>query len=135
MELTPAQDAFLRSIPHAIVATLRKDGRPQLTPNWYYWDGERFTVSTLSWTMKYKNLKRDPRITLCIDGAERRTQYVQVSGIAEIIEGDAVREPSLALIRKYEPDDEQTLRHWEGIKEDRVIIALRPTEWQWRFDE
>ena len=78
-----------------------KDGRPQLTPNWYLWDGERFWVSTLDWTVKVKNAKRDPRITLCIDGPGRRTNYVQVFGTAEVVEGD-VREGTLDLIRKYE---------------------------------
>ena len=68
--LTEAQKTFLRERPHAIVATIMPDGRPQLTPNWYLWDGERFWVSTLDWTVKVKNAKRDPRITLCIDGPE-----------------------------------------------------------------
>ena len=50
------------------MATILPDGMPQLTPNWYWWDGERFWISTLDWTVKVRNLKRDPRITLCIDG-------------------------------------------------------------------
>jgi hypothetical protein len=28
------------------VAGIRRDGRPHLSPNWFYWDGERFYVST-----------------------------------------------------------------------------------------
>ena len=95
-DLTEAQSTFLRERPHAIVATIMKDGRPQLTPNWYLWDGERFWVSTLDWTVKVKNAKRDPRITLCIDGPGRRTNYVQVFGTAEVVEGD-VREHTLDL--------------------------------------
>ena len=59
-------------------------------------------VSTLGWTVKVKNAKRDPRVTLCIDGPSRRTNYVQVFGTAEVVEGD-VRERTLDLIRKYEP--------------------------------
>ena len=45
--LTEAQKTFLHERPHAIVATIMPDGRPQLTPNWFCWDGERFWVSTL----------------------------------------------------------------------------------------
>ena len=109
-----------------------KDGRPQLTPAWFLWDGERFWVSTLDWTVKVRNVRRDPRVTLCIDPGVRRADYVQVTGIAEIIEGD-VRDGTLPLIRKYEPDDETTLAHWEGIKTDRVLIRVRPLRWQWRY--
>src|SRR4029079_7141021 len=83
-DLTEAQQTFLREQPHAIVATLMKDGRPQLTPNWYLWDGERFWVSTLDWTIKVKNAKRDPRITLCIDGSGRRDEHRPAFGTAGV---------------------------------------------------
>jgi PPOX class probable F420-dependent enzyme len=131
--LTAAQERFLRERPHAIVATIMRDGRPQLTPNWYLWDGERFWVSTLDWTVKTKNAKRDPRVTLCIDGEGRRTNYVQVFGTAEVVEGD-VRERTLDLIRKYEPVEADALAHWEGIKEHRVLLVVRPDRFQWRYD-
>ena len=114
--------------------TSDRDGRPQLTPNWFWWDGERFWVSTLDWTVKVKNAKRDPRITLCIDGPGRRTNYVQVFGTAEVVEGD-VRERTLDLIRKYEPVEADAQAHWEGIKDDRVLIVVTPERFQWRYDE
>jgi len=132
-KLTPAQDEFLRTQIHAIVATIQPDGMPQLTPNWYWWDGQRFWISTLDWTVKVRNLKRDPRITLCIDAGKRRANYVQVFGTAEVIEGD-VKAITLDLIRKYEPTEEASQRHWEEIKEDRVLIAVSPTRMQWRYD-
>ena len=132
--LTAAQEAFLRERPHAIIATIMGDGRPQLTPNWFLWDGARFWLSTLSWTVKVKNARRDPRVTLCIDGPDRRTNYVQVFGTAEVIEGD-VRARTLDLIRKYEPVEADALAHWEGIKDDRVLLVVRPDRFQWRYDD
>ena len=35
--------AFLAETRIAVMATLNRDGSPQLTPNWYYYDGERLT--------------------------------------------------------------------------------------------
>jgi PPOX class probable F420-dependent enzyme len=131
--LTEEREAFLRATPHAVVATIQPDGRPQLTPNWYLWDGQRFWVSTLDWTIKVRNLKRDPRVTLCMDTGVRRTQYAQVFGTAEVIEGD-VREQTLELIRKYESEEADVLTHWEGIKENRVLIVITPERIQWRYD-
>ena len=131
--LTENHQQFLRETAHVIIATIQPDGQPQLTPNWYLWDGERFWISTLDWTVKVRNIKRDPRVTLCIDTGIRRTNYVQVFGTAEIIEGD-VKEQTLELIRKYEPTEEASQRHWEEIKEDRVLIVVTPTRMQWRYD-
>lgn len=132
LALTPERDRFLRTTHHAVVATIGPDGVPQVTPNWYLWDGELFWISTLDWTVKVRNLRRDPRLTLCIDPGVRRADYAQVTGTAEIVEGD-VREGTLALIRKYEPDEATTLAHWEEIKEDRVLIKVTPRRWQWRY--
>ena len=38
-------EAFLAEPRNIIVAGIRQDGRPHLSPNWFYWDGERFYVS------------------------------------------------------------------------------------------
>jgi hypothetical protein len=50
-----------------------------------------------------------------------------------VIEGD-VKETTLDLIRKYEPTEEASQRHWEEIKKDRVLIVVTPTRLQWRYD-
>ena len=133
-DLTPLQEAFLRERPHAIVATIMSDGRPQLTPNWYLWDGEKFWVSTLDWTIKVKNAIRDPRVTICVDGDGDRGNYVQAFGRCEVVEGD-VRADTLTLIRKYKPVEADAVAHWEGIKTDRVMMVMRPDRLQWRYDE
>ena len=131
-DLTPEREDFLRTTHHAIVATIGADGAPEVTPNWYWWDGEHLWVSTLDRTVKVRNVRRDPRVTLCIDPGVRRADYVQIAGTAEVIEGD-VRAVTLDLIRKYEPDEEAAQRHWEEIKEDRVLLKVTPRRWQWRY--
>jgi PPOX class probable F420-dependent enzyme len=124
------REAFLRRMPNAIVATLRREAAPNLSPYWFLWTGEEFWVSTLTWTAKIKNLRRDPRISLCIDdpiGGD----YVTAYGTARIIDDETVRERTLALIRKYR-SEEDVLPHWERIKADRVIVAFKPDRLVWR---
>lgn len=125
------QHAFLATMPNVVVATIRRDGLPQVTPNWYLWTGDEIWISTSVETAKVHNLRRDPRIVLCIDDPASG-DYVQIVGTATIIEGLAVREPTLALIRKYraEPD---VVPHWERISSEaaRVIISVRPERFLW----
>jgi hypothetical protein len=45
--------AFLAEPRNAIVAGIRRGGRPHLSPNWFYWDEERFFVSTTRRRVKY----------------------------------------------------------------------------------
>ena len=101
-----------------------------MSPLWYLWTGEEFWISTLTWTAKVKNLRRDPRMSLCIDdpvGGE----YVTAYGRAQIVGDDTVRERPLQLIRKYRAE-EDVLPHWERIAAARVILILRPDEMVWR---
>ena len=53
MASTEMIDAFLAEPRNVMVAGIRRDGTPQLSPNWFYWDGERFYVSTTRTRAKY----------------------------------------------------------------------------------
>jgi PPOX class probable F420-dependent enzyme len=118
-------------MPNAIVATVRRDGLPQLTPNWYLWTGGELWISTSAGTAKIHNLRRDPRIVVCIDDPDGG-DYVQITGTATIVEGLDVREPTLALIRKYR-DEPDVVPHWETISAAStcVLIVVRPDRFQW----
>jgi PPOX class probable F420-dependent enzyme len=129
---TPERQAeFLATTPDVVVATIRPDGLPQLTPNWFLWTGEVFWISTATATVKTRNLRRDPRIVLCVDDVPSG-DYVQVTGTATLIEGEAAREPTLALCRKYMPDD-TVEAHWESLLATgpQLIIEVRPDRFQW----
>jgi PPOX class probable F420-dependent enzyme len=126
------QAEFLRTMRNAVLATKSRTGGPQVTPNWYLWTGDSFHISTAAWTVKVRNIRRDPNVSLCIDDPVSG-DYVAVYGRAVIIDGPAARAPTLELIRKYraEPD---VLPHWEMINanNDRVIIAVNPERILWR---
>jgi len=46
MVSTEKLEAFLAERRNVVIAGIRRDGRPHLSPNWFYWDGQRFYVST-----------------------------------------------------------------------------------------
>jgi PPOX class probable F420-dependent enzyme len=124
---------FLRRCRNAIVATNRAGAGAQLTPNWYLWDGERFLICTAAGTSKIRNLRRDARMSLCIDDVASNGEfYVTAYGTAEFIDGAAAREPALAIIRKYQAEA-LVIPHWNAINEqnDQVVIAMRPDHWVW----
>ena len=124
------RDAFLRRMPNAILATYRREAAPNLSPLWFLWTGEEFWISTLTWVAKVKNLRRDPRLSLCVDDPISG-DYVTAYGTVQIVEDDTVRERTLAILRKYR-EEEDVLPHWERIHEDRVILVLRPDSLVWR---
>ena len=85
--MTP-EDAqvFLRDNHRAVLATFRSDGRPQLSPVLAVVDDQgRVMVSTRETAMKTKNLRRDPRVSLCVFNDRFFGGWAQVEGAAEIV--------------------------------------------------
>jgi PPOX class probable F420-dependent enzyme len=78
--------SFLRDNHLAVLATFRRDGRPQLSPvTAGIDDGGRVEISTRETAMKVKNLRRDPRISLCLLNPGFYGDWGQVEGTAEIV--------------------------------------------------
>jgi PPOX class probable F420-dependent enzyme len=126
----PSEDkinAFLAEPRNAVVAGTRADGRPHATPNWFYWDGHRFYVSTTRDRVKYRLFERDPRAQFLIDDATG-FRYVMVYGTVEIRDDLAPELPSFRAIRvkhgRDVPSDEELLA---GLRaENRVLLAFTP---------
>jgi PPOX class probable F420-dependent enzyme len=58
--------AYLAASHIAVVATVNRNGHPHLTPNWYRYDGKVLSLITRTDRLKYRNLQRDPRISVCV---------------------------------------------------------------------
>src|SRR5260370_33674607 len=77
---------FLRVHHHAVLATTRSDGRPQLSPVTAGVDVEgRILISTRESAIKARNLARDPRASLCLLNDGFFGEGIQAEGTAEIV--------------------------------------------------
>jgi PPOX class probable F420-dependent enzyme len=85
--MDPGQAAdFLRAHHRAVLATSRADGRPQLSPVLCVADDEgRVLISTRETAVKTRNLRRDPRASLCVFTDSFFGEWVQAEGDAEVI--------------------------------------------------
>jgi len=121
-------ESFLAEPRNVIVAGIRKDGRPHLGPNWFFWDGERFYISTTRNRVKYTMFRRDPRVELVVDDATG-FRYVHVSGQVEIREDIPAELHRFRAIREKHgravPPDE--ILATELIADNRVLLAITPS--------
>ncbi|MDP6453417.1 MAG: PPOX class F420-dependent oxidoreductase [SAR202 cluster bacterium] len=117
---------FLEPSRIVMVATIGRDGMPQVTPNWYFFDGDRVAISTTKDRMKYRNLSRDPRMTVCIASEPMAGDYVTMSGPVAIDEDDSIWPTTRSIISRYLPA-ERVDGMIEGMHaEGRVILWLTP---------
>jgi hypothetical protein len=81
--------SFLRDRARtAVLATVRADGRPHAAPVWFELDGDTFVFTTGQDTVKGRNMRRDPRVTLCIDDEAPPFHFVVIEGTAELTAED-----------------------------------------------
>jgi PPOX class probable F420-dependent enzyme len=85
MDLERARD-FIRENHRAVMMTRRANGDPQLSPVVCNDDGDgKVAISTREPSMKVKNLRRDPRASLCVLNDGFFGEWIQVDGTAEIV--------------------------------------------------
>ena len=110
----------------AVVATIGADGMPQLTPNWYVFEGGRIAVSTTKERVKHRNLVRDSRMSICICSDLQASDYVTVSGPVEISDDEFIWPVTRKIVERYVPAKgvEDRLRQLRA--QHRVILWLTP---------
>ena len=84
-DISPAHRRLLESRSHGVLATLKKDGRPQLSTVGYTYDDERrlIRISVTDSRAKTRNLRRDPRASFHVQ-SEDGWSYTVVEGLAEL---------------------------------------------------
>lgn len=122
-------DAFLAVTRHALLATNRVDGPPQVSPVWYLYRDGRIYIDVGPDSAKCRNLRRDPHLSLCVDGTFPDARYVVIYGTVSFLGkaspdyGDIVR----AIAERYHDSREaaaQYLRDVAGV--DSVLLVVSP---------
>jgi len=106
----------------AHVATVGRDGTPQVTPVWVDYDGTYVRFNTARGRVKDRNLKRAPKVALAIQDPDNPYRYVQVRGRAEMTEQGADAHID-ALAKKYTGQDRYAHRQPGEV---RVMVKIVP---------
>ena len=93
MRLTAAARELLEGPALAHLVTINPDGSPQVAVIWVGLDGDEIVAAHLHDQQKLRNLRRDPRVALSIEGTGVNPvglrSYLVVHGTARITEGGA----------------------------------------------
>ena len=116
---------FLAEPRIAVMGTVNKNGSPQLTPNWYYYDGTKLIFITTKDRVKYLNLRRDNRISVCIYADPAASDYVVVRGTTTFEDHD-IWEDARRIAERYVKSDQlqDYIDRWRT--EPRVLVTVTP---------
>jgi PPOX class probable F420-dependent enzyme len=122
MDLDKAREV-IREQHRAVLATIRTDGTPQMSPVLVALDDEgRVLVSTREAALKVRNLRRDPRLWLCVlpDGFFGR--WVQVEGSAEIVSLPDAMDGLVDYYRRISGEHENWDDYREAMQRERRVL-------------
>lgn len=114
----------------AVMATINRNGEPHLTPNWYRYNGRVLTFVTRNDRLKFRNLQRDHRMSVCIYDAPAASHYVVITGAAAIEDattgGPAIWDEIRRIVARYVAADdvEDYIARWRT--EPRVLVTVTP---------
>lgn len=129
-EMTDAERrAFLlEGTRTAKLATVRADGRPHVTPVWFVLDGETIVLTTGAGYVKGKNLRRDPRVSLCVDDQTPPFAYVAIEGVATLsADLDEMLPWATRIGRRYMGAHQAEAFGRRNAVEGELLVRITPT--------
>ena len=113
--LTDEVRAFLLERRFAVLATINADGMPQQTVVWYELQGDEIMMNTAAGRLKDRNLRRDPRVSLCVEDDYR---FVTITGQVRFVEDQATAQA----------DIERLATRYDGAESAREQMARFSTQ-------
>ncbi len=62
------------------LSTVREDGRPHVAPIWFVWNDGKIIFDTMSDSVKAKNIRRNPQVSICVDDESPPYAFVIIQG-------------------------------------------------------
>ncbi|MCU1668003.1 MAG: class putative F420-dependent enzyme [Blastococcus sp.] len=133
MTVDPRMLEFLAENRWGVLATIKRDGRPQLSNVGYAYDpgGEVIRVSVTDDRAKTRNLRADPRVTLHVASKDFWT-WVAVEGTAELTPvaadpHDATVDELVAYYRGVNGEHPDWNDYRKAmVTERRLVVKFRP---------
>ncbi len=105
------------------IATLMKDGSPQLSPVWADFEDDHVMVNTAEGRVKHKNVLRDPRVAVSVVAHDDPLEMTTIRGTVVELVPDYEYEHANRLTQKYLG---RGVYPFKRPGEKRVVLKIRP---------
>jgi len=105
------------------IATIMKDGSPQLSPVWANYDSGYILVNTAEGRLKHKNILRDPRVAISVISHDNPLDMTTIRGRVEKIISDYDYLHADKLTKQYMGKEHYPFKQQN---EKRIILKIKP---------
>ena len=99
-----SQDKFLKSQKVLRLATVGNRNTPHIVPVWYLYNSKKFYIGTNTRTQKAKNIKKNKRVSFCVDVGINAPNIYGVMGQGNaklILENSEVKRIAKKILLRY----------------------------------
>ena len=105
------------------IATIMKDGSPQLSPVWANYESGFILVNTAEGRVKHKNILRDPRVAVSVTSNDNPLDMTTIRGTVVAIISDIEYNHADKLTQQYMGRNHYPFKR---DNEKRIILKIKP---------
>ena len=122
---------FVGARPRAVLVTRRNDGAPQMSPVSAGLDPQgRVVVATYPQRAKVRNVQRDPRVSMCFLSEDWNDAWVQVDGVAEVVEGPEALDAFVDYYRSISGEHPDWAEYRAAlVRQGKVLLRVTIERW------
>ena len=117
---------FLNERRFAVLATSNPDGTVQQSVMWYLLEGDTIVMNTAKGRVKFRNMDRSNRISLCV---EEGLRYVTLTGEVSFNDDQEVAQADIQRIgRRYDSEEDVREEHEQNWKHQQRVTLTMPID-------
>jgi PPOX class probable F420-dependent enzyme len=127
---------FVANNHRAVLVTRKRDGGLQTSPVLVGLDGDgRVTISSRETAYKTRNLRRDPRATLCVFSDAFFGRWMQIEGEADVVSLPEAMDGLVDYYRRISGEHPDWDDYRRAMREERRVLIrisidkVGPTRW------
>ena len=122
---------FVRPRHRSVLITRKRSGGLQISPVTSGLDSEgRIVVSTYPQRAKAANVRHDPAVSVCVLSDEFNGAYVQIDGMAEVLDMPHALEPLVEYFRGISGEHPDWDEYRDAMrKQNKSLIRITIDEW------
>ena len=105
------------------IATVMKDGSPQVSPVWANYDDDHILINTAEGRLKHKNILRDPRVAVSVVSHENPLDMTTIRGVVTELIPDYDYTHADKLTLQYMGREKYPFKQAD---EKRITLKIKP---------
>ena len=111
------------------LATVREDGHPHVAPIWFVWNDGKIIFGTMDSSIKAKNIRRNPQVSICVDDESPPYAFVIIQGTAKFSDNQKdLLKWNTIIARRYMGEELAEVYGKRNSVKGSLLVEVTPTK-------